>query len=211
MIIFQRIATFRGPVREVTPWAMEVTELVRSRTEFDPSLWQGVAGGPVGTLVWSSIVPNLTELEHGMDVLAGDQDFLELIDRAGEWIAAPPEDHILRMVHSAGGEYVRPDVGAYAEGYAAVPAEGKLAKATAFGVDIADLHSDLTHASVLFCTDEYGPFGSLRWMALYPDAAAVDTAAERIAKDDDYTARLDASGDLFLPGSGTRALARRIA
>ena len=114
------------------------------------------------------------------------------------------------MIHTAGGDYVRPDVGAYAEGPTAIAAEGKLAKAGAFGVEIADLHSKLTHASVLFCTSEYGAFGEMRWLAMYGSAAAVDGAAEFMAKDEDYGKKLDAAGDLFVEGVARRTLARRI-
>ena len=115
------------------------------------------------------------------------------------------------MVHTAGGDYVRPDVGAYAEGTAAVPTDGKLTEAGAFGVDIADYHSKLTHSSVLFCTSEYGAFGEMRWLALYDSAAAVDSAAEAIAKDPEYVGKLDAAGGLFVEGLSRRTLARRIA
>lgn len=211
MIIFQRMATFEGPPDEVAPWALEITELVNDKTELNASLWQGVFGGPVGTLVWSALIENLTALEHAMDSLAGDHAFLQKVAAARDWRTAPPEDSLLRMVHTAGGDYVRPHVGAYAEVTTALPAEGKLAKAGAFGVEISDIHSKLTHSSVLFCTNEYRGFGEMRWMAMYDSAAAVDSAAEAISKDPDYTAKIDAAEDLFVEASATRALARRIA
>ena len=211
MIIFQRLATFEGPPEEVGPWALEITEAVNKRTDLNVSLWQGLFGGPVGTLAWSSLVENLTAVEAATDSLASDPAYLSLVSKAREWRTTPPEDSLLRMIHTAGGDYVRPDVGAYAEGTVAVPADGKLAKAGAFGVDIADLHSRLTHSSVLFCSSEYGAFGEMRWLAMYSSAAAVDAAAELIVKDDDYGAKLDAAGDLFVEGLARRTLARRIA
>lgn len=211
MIIFQRLATFEGPPEEIAPWALEITEAVNQRTHLNVSLWQGQFGGPVGTLAWSALVDNLTVLEAATDSLAGDAAYSSLLSKARDWTRTPPEDFLLRMVHSAGGDYVRPDVGAYAEGTVAVPADGKLAKAGAFGVEIADLHANLTHSSVLFCTSEYGAFGEMRWLALYDSAAAVDTAAEAIAKDQDYGAKLDAAGGLFVEGLARRTLARRIA
>src|SRR4029078_7140088 len=121
------------------------------------------------------------------------------------------QDVLLRTIHTAGGDYVRPGVGAYAEGTTAIPAEGKLAKAGAFGVEIADLHSKLTRSSVLFCTSEYGAFGEMRWLALYDSAAAVDAAAEAIAEDEGYGEEVHAAGGLFVGGLARRRLARRIA
>ena len=211
MIIFQRVVTFEAPPDEVVPWAMEITEAVNTRTEANVSLWQGLFGGPIGTLAWSALQDNLTTLEAVFATLAADPAYLALVKQAQGWNAAPGEDHLLRVVHSAGGEYVRPGVGAYAEGTMAVPAEGKLAKAGAFGVEIADLHAELTHASVLFCTSEYGAFGEMRWLALYGSAAAVDVAAEAVGKDEGYATKLDKAGDLFVEGLARRTLARRLA
>ena len=142
MIIFQRLATFEGPPEEVAPWALEITDAVNKRTQLNVSLWQGLFGGPVGTLAWSTLVDNLTALEAATDSLAADAGYLSLVSKARAWTSTPAEDFLLRMIHTSGGDYVRPGVGAYAEGTVAVPAEGKLAKAGAFGVEIADLHAE---------------------------------------------------------------------
>jgi hypothetical protein len=211
MIIFQRTATLTGPPQDVAPWAMEITEAVNERTHLNVSLWQGMFGAPLGTLIWSTRIENLTALEAANDSLLGDAAYLSLVAKANPWTITPPEDTLMRMIHTAGGEYVRPNVGAYAEATMAVPADGKLAAAGAFGVAISDRHAELTHASVLFCTGEYGSFGEVRWLSLYESAAAVDRAAEAIAKDEDYTAAIDAAGGLFIEGLARRALARRIA
>ncbi len=211
MIIFQRMVTFDGPPDEVGTWALEITEEVNKRTQLNASLWQGLFGGPAGTLVWSALAENLTALEVATDTLMGDDAYLRLVKKARDWATGPAEDSLLRMLHTAGGTYVRPDVGAYAEVAMAVPAEGKMAEAAAFGVDISDMHSNLTHSSVLFCSSAYGLFGELRWMAMYDSATAVDHAAEVIAKDDAYLAKLDEAGHLFVDGLSRRTLGRRIA
>ena len=211
MIIFQRMVTFNGPPEEVMPWALEITDTVNKGTHLNVSLWQGMFGAPVGTLGWSAIVDNLTTLEAATDTLAADRGYLGLISKAGAWVSAPGDDFLLRVIHASGGDYVRPAVGGYAESTVAVPADGKLAQAGTFGVEIADLHSKLTHSSVLFCSSEYATFGEMRWVALYDSAAAVDSAAEAIAKDSDYAAKLAEAGSLFVDGLARRALARRIA
>ncbi len=211
MIIFQRMVTFDGPVQEVTPWAMEITGTVNAATDLDVSLWQGMFGGPLGTLAWSTLADSLTALEAAFDTLAGNAAYLDQGAKAAEWATTPGEDSLLRMVHTTGGEYARPDVGSYAEVTSAIPAEGKAAAAGAFAVEVADMHAALTHSSVLVCTSEYGGFGEMRWVGLYESAAAVDNGAEVIAKDEDYLAKIDGAGGLFIEGSATRTLARRIA
>lgn len=211
MIFFQRMLTLRGPLDEVGAWAMEITELVKSKTDLDVSLWQAQFGFPAGSLAWSTRVPNLTELEHNMDGLAGDKSYLDLANRAADWVVEPPTDSLLRLVHAAGPEYQRGDVGTYSEVTAAIPAEGKMRKAMEFGTRISDHHSRITHSTVLFANSAYGAFGELRWLAMYDSATAVDTAAEIIAKDDEYAKAIDDAGDLFVEGSARRGLARRIA
>ena len=211
MMIFQRMITFQAPPREVVPWAVDMTELVNDKTHLNTSLWQGLYGGPLGTLAWSALIDNLTTLEVAMDTLAADGDFLAHADKAQDWVGTPGEDRLLRVVHTAGGEYERPGVGAYAEGTVAVPAEGKMMEASAFGVKISDMGSELTHAAVLFANSSYGNFGELVWLALYESAAEVDRAAEVLGKDEGYIKAIDGAGDLFQEGSARRTLARRIA
>jgi hypothetical protein len=211
MMIFQRIVTFQGPPDEVAAWALEITDVVNTRTHLATSLWQGVFGVPVGALGWSAVVDNLTALEAANDILVGDAAYVSLLSKAAGWITAPGQDSWLQMIHTSGGEFIRPAVGSYSESTVAIPNPGKVAQAGAFGVEIADLHTQLTHAPVLFCSSAYGAFGEMRWLALYDSATHVDSAAELVAKDDEYLAKIDAAGELFVAGLAQRGLARRIA
>ena len=210
MKIFQRVVTFQGPPEEVGAWAMEVTEAVNARTHLNVSLWQGVFGVPVGALGWSALVDNLTALELANDLLICDAAYTSLVAKAAPWTIGPPEDAWLQLIHVSGGEVPTPAVGSYSEATIALPAPGKFAEAGAFGVEISDLHTQLTHAPVVFCSSAYGAFGEMRWLGLYDSAAAVDTAAELLMKDEDYGAKLNDAGDLFIAGRAQRALARRI-
>ena len=211
MIITQRMATFEGPPDEVGVWALEITEAVNTSTHLNVALWQGLFGAPVGTLAWTAQLDNLTTLEAASDALAGDAGYLSLVAKARDWATGPPVDTLLRVAHTAGGEFVRPAVGGYVEATIAVPAVGKLAEAGAFGVEIADIHAKLTDASVLFATSEYATYGEVQWLSAYPSAAAVDAAADLIAKDASYGKKVDTAGDLFVAGLSRRLLARRIA
>jgi hypothetical protein len=211
MMIFQRMITFQGPPQEVVPWALDMTELVNDKTHLNVSLWQGMYGGPLGTLVWSTLIDNSTTLEVATDALATDADYLALGAKAQDWVGSPGEDRLLRVAHTAGGEYVRPGVGAYAEGTVAVPAPGQLVAASTWGVEISDMVSEQTHATVLFGNSTYSAFGELVWIGLYESAAELDRAAEVLGKDEDYAKSIDAAGDLFQPGTARRTLGRRIA
>ena len=145
------------------------------------------------------------------DSLAGDASYLSLVAEARDWTSTPGQDVLLRTIHTAGGDYVRPGVGGYTGGHHRDPSRGEVGRG--HRVRGGDRRSalPLTHTSVLFCTSEYGAFGEMRWLALYDSAAAVDAAAEAIAKDKDYGQKLDAAGHLFVEGLARRTLARRIA
>ena len=132
MIIFQRQVTFEGPPEEVAPWALEITEAVNKSTHLNVSLWQGVFGGPVGTLGWSTLVDNLTALEAATDSLAGDASYLSLVAKARDWTSTPGEDFLLRMIHTAGGDYVRPGVGALRGGNHCDPGRGEVGQGRRF-------------------------------------------------------------------------------
>lgn len=211
MIIYQRSVTLQGPVEEVLPWTMEITEHVNSTTKLEVSLWQGLFGLPLGTVIWSSIVDGLAAVEDAQSALGGDQAFVDLVGKAADWVQVPGEDRLLRTIHLTGGDDVRADVGAYAQGTIAVPAAGKLAAAAAWGVEISDLHTEVTGQPIIFGSNSYSAYGELGWLGLSPDAAGIDRAAEAIAGDERYAKSLDAAGPLFAEGSSRNTLARRIA
>ncbi|MCO8125988.1 hypothetical protein NHL50_02065 [Acidimicrobiia bacterium EGI L10123] len=211
MNIYQRVITFQGPMDEVVPWAVEMTALVNDKTDLDVSLWQGLFGGPLGTMAWSTQVSGLAAVGAASDALAQDKSYLKAAEKARDWIAMPGEDHFMRVQHVAGGGYTRPDVGAYAEVTNAAPAEGKIGEAIQWSVEIADLHAEITHQTVLFGSVDYGEYGMVGWMGMSDDADGIDRGAEAIASDDRYLKSVDGAGGLFRPGSATRRLARRIA
>lgn len=211
MLIFQRMVTLQGPPEEAGVWAVEMTQLVNDRTDLEVSLWQGLFGVPLGSFAWTTRLPSLTALEAANDTLMGDQEYLAKVAEAGDWITAPGEDALVRVAHIAGGDYVRPEVGTYAETTLATPAPGRMGKAMGWGVEITDLVSNATHASALFGSNGFGEFGQLAWIGLFESAAAFDSAEEILAKDESYVQSIDSAGDLFQPGSARRSLARRIA
>jgi hypothetical protein len=211
MIIYQRSVTLQGPVQDVLPWAMEITQRVNDTTKLEVSLWQGMFGMPLGTVVWSSLVDGLAAVEEAHTTLGQATDFLDLQGKAADWIQLPGEDRLLRSIHVTGGEYARADVGAYAEGTLAVPAAGRLAEAAKWGVEISNLHTEVTGQPVIFGSNAFSAYGELGWLAISADAAGIDRAAEAIAADERYAKSLDTAGPLFAEGNSRRTLARRIA
>ena len=51
----------------------------------------------------------------------------------------------------------------------------------------------------------------VNWLGITADAAAMDAGFATLNADTEYINRLDASGDLIIPGSGNRMIGTRVA
>jgi hypothetical protein len=71
--------------------------------------------------------------------------------------------------------------------------------------------ASVTGIPTLFLVEQYGAFGSVGWIAVAADGAAVDAAGAALNGDAGYLQKLGAAGDLFIEGSGLRVLATRVA
>jgi hypothetical protein len=80
----------------------------------------------------------------------------------------------------------------------------------AWGVDMMQYVAKLTGAESSFARGLYGPFASVVWVSRFVSLQAVDAADAKLSNDPDYLERLDGAGDLFLPGSTTQRLIRRL-
>ena len=84
----------------------------------------------------------------------------------------------------------------------ATPAEGKIASALAWGVEVTTLFSNITGTPASFFADAYGPFGQLTWMATHADLAAADAAEAALQANPDYLRSIDGAGDLLVRRKG---------
>lgn len=89
-------------------------------------------------------------------------------------------------------------------------APGRVAEATAFGVDILSHASKLTGLDGAFVRGLYGPWATLAWITVAESMDEVDGAAAALAADTGYLERIDDAGPLFLPDSASQRLLRRL-
>lgn len=211
MHLFSRLVTLRGNPRDTIPFAKDVCAVANERSPFDVSLWQGLFGMPAGSFVYSAIVESRATFVAGQAQLLGDDDYLDLIDRGQEYLTTPPEDRLVNIVHSSGGELQRAGVGAAAQITAANIEVDRAVDAIGWSVGMADLVAEITGVPVHLGQVEHGAFGELQWTSTVRDIAEVDRTADLIAKDEDYLARMGDAKGLFVPGSGRQMLAIRIA
>ena len=211
MHLFSRVAQIHGGPRRSLDWATRITEKVNQLMDVDVVLWNGTLGHPGPTVAWSAVVESRAHLEAQMAKAAVDDGFLDLAEEGAEFTGGTFQDTRRWGVHLTSAPSVDlPALGAWALRATAAPAEGQLAAAMAWGVEIADRYKQVTGAEVAFMSDAYGLFGQVTWASFHESAEAADAANAALAADADEVAALDGAGGLFLAGSASRSAVSRI-
>jgi hypothetical protein len=213
MYLFTRESTLAGGQRRPLQFAMEITELVnRSIGDLEVHLWSTLFGRPAGTFSWNVVVDSRAQLSAATAGLIANDEYQSMLERGMEFAGAGTATDTLRqLVHPSRPGDGTTAVGNFAEAITATSAPGQIAKVMAWGVEIAQLVTGIIEVPVTFWADAYGTFGQVTWIVVYPDAAAVDAANEQLNSNADYLRALDSDDDLFVPGSGSRALFTRLA
>lgn len=209
MNLFSRTVPMSGPASAVSAFALGLREYVSAATSVDIGLWAIGFGAPVGTMVYTAQVDGHAGLAALGAPLAGNLEYEAMLAKGAELIVGPPVDLLReRLDGAAPGD--PPPVGSAAVLTTAVIANGKYAEGVGWGLEVAAHVTKVSGMPVAFYMDLYGSFGQVTWVAVAPDAAAVDAANARLNSDADYIGMLSAAGDLFVPGSGHRSAATRI-
>ena len=211
MYLFTRDVLLSGDVRKVMPMAVSMGQLVTKKTEVPVSVWVSVLGAPVGTVSYSAFFQSMAELDAVNTTLLADEEYLERLNDAMQYVVGAPEDRLLEILHNAGGEYRRAEVGAAVQVTTAQVSNARFGAALAWSMEAADLVAEITGMPAIFGRGVADQFGTVAWLGAAPNMAGIDTANEALAKDARYLAKLDSMGDVFLPGSGRVRFARRIA
>ena len=160
-------------------------------TGLDVVAWDSVFGAPCAAVVYGVQV----ESQAAMAAALASLDI------------EPGEDTMGEIVHVAGPGG---SVGNFASVVVAQCAPGRVAEAMAFGADILSHSSKLTGLDGVFVRSLYGPWATLAWISVAESMDEVDDAAAALAADTTYLERIDDAGPLFLPGSTSQRLLRRL-
>ncbi len=207
MKLFTRQLMTTGPA--AMGWATEIRAAASDRMGTEISLWAAGFGAPIGALAFTARVEGMADLVAKAGPLADDAGYQEILAKGAAVVAGPPSDSLATPLHGELGD--PPPVGSYAVVTNATVANGRYAEAIGWGIDVAQHVTSLTGTPVGLMLQEFGPFGVLTWIGVSADAAAVDASMTATNGDAEYIAKLGAAGDLFVPGSGNRALVTRIA
>lgn len=209
MLLFSRVITPSASPRKVMPWVADITQYVNEHSALDVTCWAGVFGYPIGTVAWSSMVESQEALAAATSSLIADSGYLDRIDAAADFVTTPGQDFLREVVYGTPAE--PPAVGSIGTITTATALVDRLADAVGWGVEIAQFLEGVIGSPIAVLTDVFGTMGTITWIGVQPDVAALDASRAKIAAEPSYLGRLAATKDLFIPGSGHIGQVMRIA
>jgi hypothetical protein len=210
MKLFSRRIQLVGPPAETMAYATDMCAYVNEKVGREIALWSAVFGAPLGSMMFTMRVEGVADLATATEGLLADPEYHAKIAAGAAFAGAPAEDSLGTPIRGElGGE--APPVGTYAAVTTAQIANGKYAEAFGWAVEVAAQVESTTGMPTMVISSQYGPFGTVNWIAGGADAAAVDAANSALMGDEGYMKMLGATGDLFVPGSGQQALIQRVA
>jgi hypothetical protein len=193
---------------EAHAFAVDMSQYAAATTGLEVIPWATVYGGPVGTVSYSARVDSQGAMGAAMATLVSDAGYQQRVtDSVGHLFTGPVEDAIGEFVSFAGPGG---NAGNFAMVVTAQCAPGRIAEAMAWGVDILSHHSKITGLDGALVRSLYGPWATLAWVQLADSWEDVDAAVASLAADATYLERIDDAGQLFLAGSASQSLARRL-
>ena len=202
----RQVDILQGP--EALILATDMAHLASKVTGLDVIPWTSVFGLPLGTVVYSAQVESQAAVADALAKLSADPGYQRLVAESGRRLyTGPGEDAIAELVSVAGsGE----STGNLASVVVAQCAPGRIGEATAWGVDILSHASKTTGLDGSFLRALYGRWPTLVWISLAETMEEVDIASASLAADGTYVERIDDAGPLFLAGSASQRLLRRL-
>ncbi len=169
-------------------WALGVTDKANQITGLGISTFTTIFSPEVGTLVWSTFVPDLASLEAATDKLAVDDAYISMVDEGARFIQSNIDDAVLQIVH---GDVDPSRQVEYATTVQAVCATGNVARGMELGVEIAQRVTKITGLPSLFGSGTTGPYGSVAWLTGYADVQELERATGALGADTSFGKFID--------------------
>jgi hypothetical protein len=209
MQLFTRQLMTAGSEAEAGAWAAEMAGVASAKMGTEVALWAAGFGAPIGAMAFTMRVEGIADLMAKAAPLGDDAEYQATLAAGESFVVGPPQDSLATPLHGDLGD--PPPVGSMAVVTNAVIANGQYAEAVGWGIDVAQHVTSVTGMPVGLMMQEYGTFGQLTWIGIGADAAAIDASAAASNGDAEYIKKLAAAGNLFVPGTGHRSLATRVA
>ncbi len=191
MYLFSRRARLApGNTRAAMTWATSITEKVNQITGLNVSLFALTFSPEVGTLSWSTFVPDLPTLEAATDKLLVDDAYVSMVDAGAKFAQGGADDVLVQIVS---GEVDPNRQVEYATVVQTTCATGSVTKGIELGIDIAQRAEKALGVPVLFGTGVTGNYGAVSWLSGYADAAALEKSQQALAADAKFAEFVDKS------------------
>ena len=212
MYLFSRRARLGGgKPRDSRAWATSITQRVTQTSGLQVGLWMQTLSPAVGTMVWSTFVPDLATLESGLDKLMGDDGYHELVEQGAQFtIPGSLDDTLGVVIHG------QPDPDRHPQYIASVRTTivaGGLAKGIALGIEIAQRAEQITGAPTAFLAGATGNYGGVSWLTAFADVAELERAQMALNTDAGFIELIDSRAPGVYtdqPGASTQLLYRRV-
>jgi hypothetical protein len=171
-------------------WATSITQKVNQITGLNVGLFALTFSPEVGTLSWSTFVPDLPTLEAANDKLLVDDGYVSMVDAGAKFALGGADDTLLQVV------YGEPDPNRQIEYVTVVQtvcASGSLTKGIEIGVEIAQHAEKTLGTPVLFGTGVTGSYGAVGWFSGYANVQEMERAQQALAADTKFGAFVDKS------------------
>lgn len=206
----RRIRIAPGNTRASMEWAIKQTELVNQITGLPVSLYSQVFSPEVGTLYYSTFVPDLMTLEAANDKLTVDEGLASATDKGAAFLVGGADDTVAQIVHGT------PDPSRsieYVSVVSTVCAAGNFKRGLEVGVEITDRAAKATGTPGLFASMVTGNYGTVGWITAFESIQALEAGEQALAADASFLEFIDKEASTAFSdqaGSTTQLVLRKI-
>lgn len=201
MYLFSRVARLgTGALRDSMSWAVGQAERVNHITGLDVSLWSTRFSPALGTVAWTTFVPDLATLEAANDKLMVDDEYIDAVDQGAKHVVGGADDRLLQLVYGTPDPNQRPE---YVNVVRAVLADGAFVRGMEAGVEIAQRAEKITGRQVAFGMGMTGVYGEVAWISGAADIQEYEAANAALAADTSFAQYLDSIVGTFQQGDLT--------
>ena len=161
-------------------WAIGITDKVNQITGLDVGLFAVTFSPELGTVAWSTFVPDLATLEAANDKLLVDDGYVSMVDAGAKFGEGGADDALVQIV--AGDVDPNRQVN-YVTIVQTTCMNGSVVRGVEVGVEIAQRAEKILGTPVLFGTSVTGNYGEVGWFSGYADVQSMERAQQALSAD----------------------------
>ena len=189
MYLFSRRARLApGNTHAAMAWATDITKKTNEVSGLDVGLYAQTFSPEVGTLAWSTFLPDLATLETANDKLLADDAYVSMVDAGAKFALGGADDALLQIIHGA------PDPARtieYVTTVQTVCASGSLSRGIELAIEIAQRAEKTVGVPVLVATGVTGNYGSVAWLSGYASVQELERSQQALAADAKFAEVVD--------------------